>query len=84
MLPRGVEKMKITPDIQFVLDNVIDSWKCKTCDTMWIHFKESETKKGFFRLTDDPKLLCHNCREIDFQIEQQALITSERWVTNDD
>ena len=74
--------MKIDKDIQHVLDNMIDSWKCKTCHTLWIHYRESKNKKGFFRLTDDPKLRCHNCREIDFRIGQEALITSERWIND--
>jgi hypothetical protein len=82
MLASRVDKMKIDKDIQHVLDNMLQNWKCKICHTLWIHYQESETKKGFFRLTDDPKLLCHNCREIDFRIEQEALITSERWLND--
>ena len=75
--------MKINKQVQYVLDNLVNSWKCKTCHTMWIHFKDNKAD-GFYRLTDNPKLMCHKCREIDFRIEQKALMTSERWVSNEE
>ena len=75
--------MKINDQLQFVLDNLRQSWKCRTCGTLWMHF-EHDNQDGFFRLCDDPDLLCDQCRFIDAAIESKAIITSERWSNEED
>jgi len=75
--------MIIDDQIQFVLDNLVQSYQCRTCDTLWMHFK-TNNQYGFYRLCDNPDLLCNRCRFIDAAIEQNAIMTSERWSNEKD
>ena len=70
--------MKINNDLRFVLDNMINSWQCRTCDTLWIHFDHTG-QNGFFRLCDNPNELCKQCIKIDDIVTSQSLMTTERW-----
>ena len=70
--------MKIDAQTQFVLDNMVQAWACKECNTTWIHFKDG-SNDGFYRLTEDPRILCSKCSEIDLRIEQNTIMTAERW-----
>lgn len=69
--------MKINEQLRFVLDNLINSWQCRTCDTIWMHFEHNQNK-GFYRLCEHPDNLCNNCRFIDAAIDQQSIVTTER------
>ena len=73
--------MKIDSRTKYVLENMVESWGCHECPTIWIHFKDG-SNIGFYRLTENPNILCPKCLEIDFTIEQNTIMTAEGW-TND-
>tara|TARA_Y100000004_G_scaffold146083_1_gene166840 strand:- start:1732 stop:1956 length:225 start_codon:yes stop_codon:yes gene_type:complete len=70
--------MKIDPQTEFVLSNMVQAWACDECNTTWIHFKDG-SNDGFYRLTENPKILCPKCSQIDLTIEQHTIMTAERW-----
>jgi len=66
--------------MKYILDNLIDQKQCVECLGLWFHFNH-EGNNAFYRLSPLAPEDCTYCSKLDKQIEKEAVLTSESWVS---
>lgn len=64
--------------LRYVLKHEIDNRQCKICYAMWFAF-DHHGSICYYRLGADAPENCKICALVDKQVEEKALVTSERW-----
>ena len=69
--------------IQYILDNEKDRKQCPDCSAIWFLF-DHHGKDGVYRLGMDEPSSCGRCLSMDKELENNSVLTTERWFSEDD
>ena len=69
--------------LRYILTNLIEDKVCIECGAMWFCFNH-EGKKAYYRLGKDEPCNCKICKPIDDDLEQNCLMSAERWMSGDE